>query len=290
VPKLTSLASGRGRQLYNESVAPARARHFFPEITLERWSARMFKQVQAGDMIPTDRGAWLTWSDALRHYGSAPEGHKTDRHQDARHKRAAIEARADATVARVRALTDDQIVPELAKVGLPFTTINEANREQHKERLLEKLLTDAEAESLSTRAWVEQCTPHAAAASALCVPRRPARPVPKLTSLASGRSRSAPLPVPRRASADAGGLARDSRAARRRGGADGCGVPRMGEASRPNRVYRGGEGPLWPLRRGEAQVREAEDVRREDPDLRGGRDAAGAEGRVEGGAEGKERV
>ena len=250
----------------------------------------MFKQVQAGDMIPTDRGAWLTWSDALRHYGSAPEGHKTDRHQDARHKRAAIEARADATVARVRALTDDQIVPELAKVGLPFTTINEANREQHKERLLEKLLTEAEAESLSTRAWVEQCTPRAAAASALCVPRRPARPVPKLTSLASGRSRSAPLPVPRRASADAGGLARDSRAARRRGGADGCGVPRMGEASRPNRVYRSREGPLWPLRRGEAQVREAEDVRREDPDLRGGRDAAGAEGRVEGGAEGKERV
>ena len=56
----------------------------------------------------------------------------------------------------MRALTDDQIVPELAKVGLPFTTINEANREQHKERLLEKLLTDAEAESLSTRAWVEQ--------------------------------------------------------------------------------------------------------------------------------------
>ena len=31
------------------------------------------------------------------------------------------------------------------------------------------------------------CTPRAAAASALCVPRRPARPVPKLTSLASGR-------------------------------------------------------------------------------------------------------
>ena len=30
-------------------------------------------------------------------------------------------------------------------------------------------------------------TPRAAAASALCVPRRPARPVPKLTSLASGR-------------------------------------------------------------------------------------------------------
>ena len=30
------------------------------------------------------------------------------------------------------------------------------------------------------------CTPRAAAASALCVPRRPARPVPKLTSLASG--------------------------------------------------------------------------------------------------------
>ena len=110
-------------------------------------------------MIPTDRGAWLTWSDALRHYGSSPEGHKTDRHQDARQKRAAIEAQSDATVARVRALTDDQIVPELAKVGLPFTTINEANREQHKERLLEKLLTDAEAESLSTRAWVEACTP-----------------------------------------------------------------------------------------------------------------------------------
>ena len=105
-------------------------------------------------MIPTDRGAWLTWSDALRHYGSAPEGHKTEHHQDAKRKRAAIEARADATAARVRALTDDQIVPELARVGLPFTTINEANREQHKERLLEKLLTDAEAESLSTRAWV----------------------------------------------------------------------------------------------------------------------------------------
>ena len=33
------------------------------------------------------------------------------------------------------------------------------------------------------------CTPRAAAASALCVPRRPARPVPKLTSLASGRGR-----------------------------------------------------------------------------------------------------
>ena len=32
-------------------------------------------------------------------------------------------------------------------------------------------------------------TPRAAAASALCVPRRPARPVPKLTSLASGRGR-----------------------------------------------------------------------------------------------------
>ena len=32
-----------------------------------------------------------------------------------------------------------------------------------------------------------QSTPRAAAASALCVPRRPARPVPKLTSLASGR-------------------------------------------------------------------------------------------------------
>ena len=32
-----------------------------------------------------------------------------------------------------------------------------------------------------------QGTPRAAAASALCVPRRPARPVPKLTSLASGR-------------------------------------------------------------------------------------------------------
>ena len=87
--------------------------------------------------------------------GSAPEGPTTDRPQDA-NQRAAIAARADATVARVRALTDDQIVPELAKVGLPFTTINEANREQHKERLLEKLLTEAEAESLSTRAWVEQ--------------------------------------------------------------------------------------------------------------------------------------
>ena len=34
-------------------------------------------------------------------------------------------------------------------------------------------------------------TPRAAAASALCVPRRPARPVPKLTSLASGRGRCA---------------------------------------------------------------------------------------------------
>ena len=34
-----------------------------------------------------------------------------------------------------------------------------------------------------------KCTPRAAAASALCVPRRPARPVPKLTSLASGRGR-----------------------------------------------------------------------------------------------------
>ena len=33
------------------------------------------------------------------------------------------------------------------------------------------------------------CTPRAAAASALCVRRRPARPVPKLTSLASGRGR-----------------------------------------------------------------------------------------------------
>ena len=33
------------------------------------------------------------------------------------------------------------------------------------------------------------CTPRAAATSALCVPRRPARPVPKLTSLASGRGR-----------------------------------------------------------------------------------------------------
>ena len=31
------------------------------------------------------------------------------------------------------------------------------------------------------------CTPRDAAASVLCVPRRPARPVPKLTSLASGR-------------------------------------------------------------------------------------------------------
>ena len=35
-----------------------------------------------------------------------------------------------------------------------------------------------------------QGTPRAAAASALCVPRRPARPVPKLTSLASGRGSS----------------------------------------------------------------------------------------------------
>ena len=33
-------------------------------------------------------------------------------------------------------------------------------------------------------------TPRAAAASTLCVPRRPARPVPKLTSLASGRGRT----------------------------------------------------------------------------------------------------
>ena len=33
------------------------------------------------------------------------------------------------------------------------------------------------------------CTPRAAAASTLCVHRRPARPVPKLTSLASGRGR-----------------------------------------------------------------------------------------------------
>ncbi len=33
------------------------------------------------------------------------------------------------------------------------------------------------------------CTPRAAAASALCGRRRPARPVPKLTSLASGRGR-----------------------------------------------------------------------------------------------------
>ena len=33
-------------------------------------------------------------------------------------------------------------------------------------------------------------TPRAAAASALCVRRRPARPVPKLTSLASGRGRT----------------------------------------------------------------------------------------------------
>ena len=32
-------------------------------------------------------------------------------------------------------------------------------------------------------------TPRAAAASALCVPRRPARPLPKLTSIASGRGR-----------------------------------------------------------------------------------------------------
>ena len=37
------------------------------------------------------------------------------------------------------------------------------------------------------------CTPRAAAASALCVPRRPARPVPKLTSLASGRGRDVPV-------------------------------------------------------------------------------------------------
>ena len=34
---------------------------------------------------------------------------------------------------------------------------------------------------------VRRAPPRAAAASALCVPRRPARPVPKLTSLASGR-------------------------------------------------------------------------------------------------------
>ena len=37
---------------------------------------------------------------------------------------------------------------------------------------------------------IRGCTPRAAAASSLCVPRRPARPVPKLTSLASGRGRS----------------------------------------------------------------------------------------------------
>ena len=36
-------------------------------------------------------------------------------------------------------------------------------------------------------------TPRAAAASALCVPRRPARPVPKLTSLASGRGRTSAI-------------------------------------------------------------------------------------------------
>ena len=36
----------------------------------------------------------------------------------------------------------------------------------------------------------DHCTPRAAAASALCVPRRPARPVPKLTSLASCRGRT----------------------------------------------------------------------------------------------------
>ena len=36
---------------------------------------------------------------------------------------------------------------------------------------------------------VDTRTPRAAAASALCVPRRPARPAPKLTSLASGRGR-----------------------------------------------------------------------------------------------------
>ena len=46
------------------------------------------------------------------------------------------------------------------------------------------------------------CTPRAAAASALCVPRRPARPVPKLTSLASGRGR----PLHRRRLALAVGL------------------------------------------------------------------------------------
>ena len=49
-----------------------------------------------------------------------------------------------------------------------------------------------------------KCTPRAAAASALCERRRPARPVPKLTSLASGRgstqhSRRAP-PQPTRTS------------------------------------------------------------------------------------------
>ena len=37
----------------------------------------------------------------------------------------------------------------------------------------------------------DDCTPRAAAASALCVPRRPARPVPILTSLASDRGRPA---------------------------------------------------------------------------------------------------
>ena len=41
-------------------------------------------------------------------------------------------------------------------------------------------------------AWFP-CTPRAAAASALCVPWRPARPVPKLTSLASGRGRRKPI-------------------------------------------------------------------------------------------------
>ena len=46
------------------------------------------------------------------------------------------------------------------------------------------------------------CTPRAAAASALCVPRRPARPVPKLTSLASGCGRA--LPTRSRASSSRG--------------------------------------------------------------------------------------
>ena len=37
------------------------------------------------------------------------------------------------------------------------------------------------------RVAIKKSTPRAAAASALCVPWRPARPVPKLTSLAPGR-------------------------------------------------------------------------------------------------------